>query len=159
MKAIFASDLAGGFGYKGRLPWARVQEDMKFFMNKTSNHIIVMGRNTWNSLPQLPYRVPVVVSSIEIPEVHHLSPSTYIKDLLALEKIDHEKEIFLIGGTALLTVEALQSCEEIFHTTIKTTNIVDVKLPKEVLDYLKTLDAEVLLDTPNCTIRRHFAKL
>jgi|TARA_B110000908_G_scaffold158090_1_gene198858 dihydrofolate reductase len=158
MKAIFATDLSGGFGYKGRLPWAKVAEDLNFFKLKTSNHIIVMGRHTWNCLPQLPYRIPIVISSIDIEATQCLEPDNHIEELLELEGLTGDKEIFLIGGATLITVEALEACDEIFHTTIKSNNKADVKVAVEVIAYLESLQCDILLDTAKCTIRRFYAQ-
>lgn len=152
MKAIFASDLAGGFGSEGRLPWGKIAIDMNFFMQTTSNHIVVMGRSTWKKLPNLPYRTVIVVTSSPIEGVYTLHPDTYMEELKELEKVA-KKEIFLIGGTKLLSVEALKQCEEIFHTLVKSTNAHDVRIPDTVLEYLATLNPSTIKENNQCTIR------
>lgn len=54
-----------GIGLSGRLPWHLARE-LKYFRQATSNHVVVMGRRTWESIPEkwrpLPSRVNVVVS-------------------------------------------------------------------------------------------------
>lgn len=54
-----------GIGLSGRLPWHLARE-LKYFRQATSNHVVVMGRRTWESIPEkwrpLPARVNVVVS-------------------------------------------------------------------------------------------------
>ena len=59
-----------GIGYKGRLPWNFIKEDMQYFskMTKGTNesNCIIMGRNTWNSLRSknpLPKRDNLVLPS------------------------------------------------------------------------------------------------
>lgn len=65
MKLIIASDPNGGIGYKNKLPWTNIQGDLPRFKRLTSSGIVVMGRNTWDSLPKkpLPNRLNIVVTS------------------------------------------------------------------------------------------------
>ena len=49
-------------GYKNDLIW-HFKEDMKFFKEKTLNHVVVMGDNTYLSLPKtLRNRTNIVLS-------------------------------------------------------------------------------------------------
>ena len=41
-----------GIGYKGDLPWNYIQEDMKRFKELTLNTVVVMGRQTYFSIPE-----------------------------------------------------------------------------------------------------------
>ena len=60
----------GGIGYKNALPWY-YSKDLKFFAQMTKNKVqrreksaVLMGRNTWNSLPKpLPNRSNYIISS------------------------------------------------------------------------------------------------
>ena len=65
MKAILACDTHGGIGYKNKLPWKNLQGDLPRFKALTTGQPIVMGKNTWDSLPfkPLPNRLNIVVSS------------------------------------------------------------------------------------------------
>lgn len=64
-------DAMGGIGKKGELPWPHMTEDMKSFMNLTTEHAphsaVVMGRKTWESLPSrhrpLKDRVNIIIST------------------------------------------------------------------------------------------------
>ena len=49
--AIAAVDNNWGIGYKGDL-LENIPEDKKFFKEKTKNSIVIMGRKTWDSLPE-----------------------------------------------------------------------------------------------------------
>lgn len=55
-----------GRGEQGRLAW-RSKLDMDFFRQKTTGNTVVMGRGTWQSLPEvyrpLPDRINVVVTN------------------------------------------------------------------------------------------------
>lgn len=50
-------------GINGRLPW-HIPEDLARFRRLTTDHVIIMGRHTYDSLPMrpLPRRINVVVS-------------------------------------------------------------------------------------------------
>jgi dihydrofolate reductase len=50
MKAIVAVDLNWGIGFKGNL-LQRIPDDMKFFKQMTLGKVVVMGRETFESLP------------------------------------------------------------------------------------------------------------
>lgn len=50
LRFIWAEDEASYIGYQGRLPW-HLPADMKHFKELTSDHIIVMGRKTFESFP------------------------------------------------------------------------------------------------------------
>lgn len=57
------------FGYKNRLPWGRISQDMKNFKRRTTTDddrqsVVVMGRKTFESLPRrLENRLNVVLCS------------------------------------------------------------------------------------------------
>lgn len=62
---VWAQSLDGVIGLDGAMPW-HVPEDLQHFKHVTLNHVLVMGRRTWESFPAsvrpLPQRVSVVVS-------------------------------------------------------------------------------------------------
>lgn len=64
MKIIVAVDLNWGIGCDGKL-LQHIPEDMKFFKEKTIGNVVVMGRETFESLPgknPLKDRVNIVLS-------------------------------------------------------------------------------------------------
>ena len=65
MKAILACDPKGGIGYQNKLPWNKLDGDLARFKELTTDSIVIMGRNTWDSLPRtpLPNRTNVVATS------------------------------------------------------------------------------------------------
>ena len=62
---ILACTLNGGIGYKNKIPWS-IPEDLQLFKDLTLNKTVVMGRKTWDSLPDkvkpLPHRKNVIIS-------------------------------------------------------------------------------------------------
>lgn len=61
--AIYAQDQKGLIGLEGQLPW-HVPGDLKYFKKQTMDSPLIMGRNTFQSLPGiLPDRPHIVVTS------------------------------------------------------------------------------------------------
>ena len=62
ISAIVAVDNNWGIGFNGKL-LERIPEDMKYFKALTDDHMIIMGRKTWESLPgPLPNRFLLVLT-------------------------------------------------------------------------------------------------
>ena len=94
--------------------------DLKIFKEKTTGHVIIMGRKTFESLPKgaLPNRRNVVISrhtaSLPGAEVY---PS--IADALeALQSLD--EEVYVIGGGEIYR-QLLPRTERIYLTRVETT--------------------------------------
>lgn len=63
--AIFATDLDGGMGYQGRMPWPHLSDDLKNFRRLTLGCHVLMGSKTWTSTDMkapLPLRGNIVWS-------------------------------------------------------------------------------------------------
>jgi dihydrofolate reductase len=97
MKAILACDTHGGIGYKNKLPWKNLQGDLPRFKALTTGQPIVMGKNTWDSLPfkPLPNRLNIVVSSTMQPTEGVL----ILRDTSSLILYD---DAWMIGGGKLI---------------------------------------------------------
>jgi dihydrofolate reductase len=149
MIAIFASAQNGAFGKGGGLPWPSIPEDFAHFKEKTMDSYVVMGRKTWETLPKLKGRTPVVISNISIPDTLSLPYDSHFPELL------RTKPICLIGGLSLLTVQNLNKCHTIYHTEVKGEYEADVFLPQEVLDHLAERPYSVLLETDRCIIKEY----
>jgi dihydrofolate reductase len=95
MKLIIATDPNGGIGYQNRLPWNNIQGDLPRFKRLTDRQTVIMGRNTWDSLPKkpLPNRINIVVTSR--PFEHE--GVTCVSDIM-----NHTDFYWLIGGAKLI---------------------------------------------------------
>ena len=95
MKLILACDPNGGIGYENKLPWTNIQGDLPRFKRLTDKFPVIMGRNTWDSLPKkpLPNRINIVVTSR--PFEH--AGVTCVSDIM-----DHTDFYWLIGGATLI---------------------------------------------------------
>lgn len=104
IKGIFCVDKAGGFSKDGIIPW-HDGDDMKHFVDITYDGVVVMGHNTWNSLPfKLAGRVNIVLARSDIvgkqPDQIYYNAIDLVR---ALNGIKNDK-IFVIGGLEILNL-------------------------------------------------------
>ena len=133
-------------GNKGRIPW-HLPEDFKWFKRTTMDHILVMGRKTYESIGQpLPGRKTFVISRThrEIPGVQILT------DLSELEHLETDKIIWIAGGSEIYK-QMLPRCNELYLTRVHRTVEGDTFFPKFETQFY--LDAKVL-EQPDFTVER-----
>ena len=127
---IWAQDTNGGIGKDGKLPW-HVSEDLKNFKKITSQHPVIMGRKTWDSLPikPLPNRRNIILSNsiFEDLEVYN-DVRLCIKEL----KQSNIEKVFVIGGTSIY--EQFFEYATHLHVTIININTenIDTFFPKDI---------------------------
>lgn len=135
MEAIYAVDLSNGISRQEVIPW-KLKKDMLFFMNKTKNNIVIMGRNTYFSIPQenrpLKNRFNIVLTNK--PQLFHThnnnnvlftSDSNIYQDILENKKYYYENynylqdnfKIFIIGGKNIYD-QFIPLCNTIWITHI-----------------------------------------
>jgi dihydrofolate reductase len=95
MKLIIACDPNGGIGYQNKLPWSKIQGDLPRFKRLTEGYPVIMGRNTWDSLPKkpLPKRINIVVTS---------RPFEHEGVTCVDSIVNHSDDYWLIGGASLV---------------------------------------------------------
>jgi dihydrofolate reductase len=60
---VVAIDINKGIAKDGKIPW-HYPEDLKFFKELTTGHVVIMGRKTYESIGHpLPNRINIVISS------------------------------------------------------------------------------------------------
>lgn len=124
--AIVAVDENWGIGRNGDL-LVNIPEDKKFFKEKTSGSIVIMGRKTWDSLPKkpLPNRKNYVISRNQ----KHVDGVDFISMDSAIELIQNENsDIFIIGGGQIYE-KLLPYCEKVFVTKIYKSFEYDTFFP------------------------------
>jgi dihydrofolate reductase len=90
----------GVIGRNNDLPW-RIRDDMRFFVQKTKGHAVIMGRKNWDSLDKaLGERENYVVSRSEsiFPGAHGVRS---VEEALALVEDSGETEAMVIGGAEI----------------------------------------------------------
>ncbi len=127
-------------GNKNKLIWY-LPNDLKFFRKMTENKCIVMGRNTFFSLPiLLPNRKHIVITKNNI-----LNDNVYvchsIKEFLDEYK-DLDEEIFVIGGASIYK-EFIDMCDKLYITEINASKEADTYFP----DFDKSKYEKYLIDS------------
>ena len=132
IQLIWAQDKNGGIGKNGKLPWY-IPEDLKNFKKITSNHPIIMGRLTWESLPfkPLPNRRNIVLSN------RNLSDAECFNNIDNCIKIlENENSVFIIGGSSIYS-EVFKLASDLHITLIhQEVDGIDCFFPK-TLDQIK----------------------
>ena len=130
MKIIVAVDSNWGIGCDGNL-LQHIPEDMKFFKEKTIGNVVVMGRETFESLPgknPLNNRVNIVLSRNNSFKDDRLTICKSIEETFKeLEKYNND-EIFIIGGETIYK-QFLPYCDELYITKIKNEYKADRFFP------------------------------
>ena len=94
---LVALNSNNAIGRNNQLPW-KCPEDLKSFKAITMGHTLVMGRTTWESLPNgLPGRKIVVVTNRSIKGVTCISSP---EELMAIANTS-ENPVYLVGGASI----------------------------------------------------------
>lgn len=97
----------------------RLPNDLKYFKLLTLGHTIIMGRNTFLSLPNgaLPGRDNIVLSRSQ---VEYPSTKTYNSVEEAIEAVKEQEEVFFIGGAQIYS-QVLKYADKLYITEIHAT--------------------------------------
>lgn len=91
-----------GIGLKGQLPW-KLSADLKRFKKLTTGHVVIMGRKTWESIPEkfrpLPNRLNIVLTTQLGYEAKGAEVCRNLVDALLTAPPD--LTAFVIGGESL----------------------------------------------------------
>ncbi len=118
---IVAASNNNCIGKDNTLPW-NLPTDMKMFKEVTSNHIVIMGRKCWESIPEkyrpLPNRTNVVITRNKD---YKANGAEVRFDLVStLNEFSYEdKDIFIIGGAEIYN-EAFQYANNLYLTRVMT---------------------------------------
>lgn len=101
MNIIAAADNNWGIGNKGNL-LCHIKEDMKFFKEKTTGKAVIMGRETYQSLPgqaPLPNRENFILSKNPEFKAEGATVCASLEEAISEAKKKFKSEdIFIIGG-------------------------------------------------------------
>lgn len=147
---IVATEKNGFIGKDNQLLW-HLPNDLRFFKEKTSDHHIIMGRKTFESLGfrALPRRKNIIISrqpdyldrhsdKITVPKSAELSVFQSLSD--ALEFSIGEKEVFVIGGGVIYR-DALPFAKRVFRTLVDVEITGDTSFPQLPDDEWKLVES------------------
>jgi dihydrofolate reductase len=126
---IFARARGGVIGKDGRLPW-HLPEDLAHFKQITMGCAVIMGRKTWDSLPErvrpLPGRMNIVITR----QPCWIAPGASRAASLgaAIELCDGQPRAWVIGGAEIYT-QALPLADRAEVTEIEADIEGDVFFP------------------------------
>lgn len=119
-------------GLRGKLLW-HITDDLQRFKELTIGHPVIMGRKTWESLPEkfrpLPGRTNIVVTR----QANYKAEGAMIADSLeaaraAAARAPGADEIFVIGGGELYTA-SLPYASRLYLTLVDVTAAADTFFP------------------------------
>lgn len=138
---IVAANAFGGIGFKGDLPW-RLEGDLAQFKEKTLGQVVIIGRNTDQSIPRkgqvpenigvprspLPGRIVITVSTVgqgctEVADDYWFAPS--FEAAVSLAKGFVNKEVFFAGGKRIYEA-ALPLVDKVYLTHVYRHDPCDV---------------------------------
>jgi len=83
------------------LVW-NLPDDMRFFMNKTTNHHVIMGRKNYESILEkyrpLPNRTNIIITRQKDYQAEGAIVVHSLENALEIAETDGEEEAFIIGG-------------------------------------------------------------
>jgi dihydrofolate reductase len=117
-------------GKNNQLLW-HIPEDMKFFKKITAEHTVIMGKNTYHSLPSkfkpLPKRRNIVITDVQGEEIPGCEMAYSIND--AMEKADTNSENFIMGGASVYR-QFFPIAQKLYITRVYENADADVFFPE-----------------------------
>ena len=148
---IVARDRNGAIGKDNTIPW-HAPEDLKAFQRETLGGAIIMGRNTWDSLPFKPLknRLNLVVSSNpEAADEVHASVAAAVEAAYR----QGYRRIYGIGGAGIYR-EMMQIADRLLITEVDmVVEGADTFFPEVTLsDWQRNGETQLRVADPACTM-------
>ena len=91
-------------GKDGSIPW-HFPEDLKYFKEKTTGSAVLMGRRTFESLPEgakpLPERLNIVLTSSPDEISEDVSVASSLEEVWEIAEESEYEELFIAGGASV----------------------------------------------------------
>ena len=136
---IAAVSINNVIGNKNKLIW-KLSNDLKRFKNLTTNHSVIMGRKTFESLPNpLPDRNNIVITRDTNYSKPNIQVCSSIEDAINLTKTDTQP--FIIGGGEIYT-QTINIVDKIELTRVHEEFDGDAYFPEIPLDIFELINEE-----------------
>ena len=136
---IAAVSINNIIGNKNKLIW-KLSNDLKRFKNLTTNHSVIMGRKTFESLPNpLPDRNNIVITRDTNYSKPNIQVCSSIEDAINLTKTDTQP--FIIGGGQIYT-QTINIVDKIELTRVHEEFDGDAYFPEIPLDIFELINEE-----------------
>ena len=161
----------GVIGKEGSIPW-NITEDLHRFRGLTENHIVVMGRKTYESIPNAPLKKRCNIVITSVPEQYTNKPDRLIfttmedvQTVIEEQQCTWGNKVFVIGGEAIYK-HFFSQCKDIHLTMVENMIEGDVYFPIEIADlttkhgFVQKLGGHRVLSTTDVSTFQflHYAK-
>jgi len=118
-------------GKNNDLPW-NLPDDMKYFMQTTKVHHVIMGRKNYDSIPEkfrpLPNRTNIVVTRQKNFQAPGCQVVHTLEDAISIADRNNETEAFIIGGAEIYK-QGMKFTQRMYLTEIKARIEGDTYFP------------------------------
>ena len=136
---IAAVSINNVIGNNNKLIW-KLSNDLKRFKNLTTNHSVIMGRKTFESLPNpLPNRDNIVITRDTNYSKPNIQVCSSIEDAINLTKTDTQP--FIIGGGEIYS-QTINIVDKIELTRVHKEFDGDAYFPEIPLDIFELINKE-----------------
>jgi len=139
MKAIIAMAQNRVIGKNGGLPWPSIKEDFKHFKEFTMGKTLIVGKNTFDTLPLLKNREclvltkPVEAIDAYITNQYLVNNNAMTGQMITMEDLESysefRKDYLIVAGGAKTYVKLLPYITEFYVTHVNGTYDGDVFMP------------------------------
>ena len=142
-------------GKDNDLLW-HISDDLKRFKKITSGHKIIMGKNTFLSLPvrPLPYRTSIVITDEPSDNYDGCIMAYSIEE--AIVNCEKDEECFIIGGGSIYR-QFLPLADKLYLTKVKRAYEADIFFPAISEEEWELIEKEDHIDHQNNSL--HFSFL
>ncbi len=141
-------------GKNNQLLW-HISNDLKHFKKLTEDHNIIMGKNTFYSLPKrpLPKRTNIVLTRDSNFDEKNIIIVHSIEEAIA--EMNYEKENFIIGGGSIYQ-QFMPLADKLYITRIHQEFEADTFFPKIKQDEWKLVEKTDFNKDPQTTLKYSF---
>lgn len=151
LSLVVARDRNGAIGKDGDIPW-RAPEDLAFFQRETTGGAIIMGRNTWDSLPYKPLknRLNLVVTSRGVEGAECFGS---VAEAMGFALQAGHARLYGIGGAGIYA-EMIGIADRLLITEVDLeVDAPDTFFPSfEASDWVETARQELRAADPRCVL-------
>jgi dihydrofolate reductase len=138
MKAILAMAQNRVIGKKGGLPWPSIKNDFSWFKEFTTGKTLIVGKNTFDTLPLLKNRECLVLVRedkilVANPNQYLVNNNSMTGQLITMEDIESysqfRKEYLIVAGGAKTYIKLLPYIDEFYVTHVTGSYEGDTFMP------------------------------
>lgn len=148
---VWAEDETGLIGSKGKLPW-NLPAEMQYFVEVTVGDVVVMGRKSYESIPNPPLRdrINIVLTRNTEYEAEGAVVCHNKEEILAyLKEKEIKQPIHIIGGSALFEL-FMDDVAVLYRTVVHAVFEGDVYMPELPYEQFGLVDqAKGVVDEEN----------